>query len=57
MREEVEAELDVQDQLGQSDADENPGLTSQSLATFVGDISVVLPMQIEQTILFFVLKV
>ena len=43
VREEVEAELDVEDQLGQSDADKHPSLTSQSLATFVGHVSVVLP--------------
>ena len=44
MGEQVEAELDVEDEFGQRDADEDPGLSSQPLASLVSDESVVLPI-------------
>ena len=48
MGEQVEAELDVEDELGQRDADEDPGLSSQPLASLVSDESVVLPISEQQ---------
>lgn len=43
MRKQVESELDVEDQLGHGDADEDPRLGAQPLASLVRDESVVLP--------------
>ena len=43
VREQVQPELDVEDELGEGDADEDPGLAAQPLALLVGDVGVVLP--------------
>ena len=38
----LEAELDVEDELGEGDAEEDPGLAAQPLALLVGDVGVIL---------------
>ena len=43
MGEQVEAELDVEDEFGHGDADEDPGLSAQPLARLVSNEPVVLP--------------
>jgi hypothetical protein len=45
MRKEVESELDVEDELGQRDADEEPRLCAEALASLVRYEGVVLPAQ------------
>ena len=39
----LEAELDVEDELGEGDAEEDPGLAAQPLALLVRDVGVILP--------------
>ena len=43
MREEVKSKFNVENKFGESDADEDPSLASEPLATFISDVSVVLP--------------
>lgn len=43
LREEIKSEFDVKNKFRESDADENPGLTSETLATFISNVGVVLP--------------
>ena len=42
-KEVLEAELDVEDELGEGDAEEHPGLAAQPLALLVRDVGVILP--------------
>ena len=43
MRKQVQSELDVEDEFGHGDADEDPGLSAQPLARLVSNEPVVLP--------------
>ena len=43
----LEAELDVEDELGEGDADEDPGLAAQPLALLVRYVRVILPAREE----------
>jgi hypothetical protein len=47
VRKEVQAELDVEDELREGDADKDPGLTAQTFASFVSYVRVILPVKDE----------